>query len=638
MTDPLSRRKLAAILSADVVGYSRLMATDEAATVETLKSYRSIIARLVARHGGRVVNAPGDALLAEFPSAVEAVQAAVEAQKSLEGHNVELEAHRRMQFRIGVNLGDVIEDADGTIYGDGVNIAARMEALAEAGGICISSTVYDAVEGKLSFGFDFLGEQQVKNIPRPVRVYRVRAEARPTPVARAAHRTGLRLSALVLAVAVVAVVGLWFYGHMGTQAPQKAATDDPILALPKGPSIAVLPFANLSGDPQQDYFADGISEQIITGLARFRELLVIARNSTFRYKGKAVDVREVGKELGVRYVLEGSVQRAKDRVRVTAQLLDARTGAHLWADTYDRALTASNLFSVQDDITERVVGALGGVYGPMSLATFEQSKGKAAESLDAYECVLRYFAYERELTPSGHLSVRDCLERAVKLAPTYADAWAALAFTYTREYAERFNPRPDPLGRALQAARKAVELDPASQYAHIALARVFFFMHDIAAFEAEATRFLDLNPNNADAVGWYGLFWTYAHYGDPIQRARGVAVMKKAIALNPMHPLWYYLPIAWDHYYSGRLEAALAEAKKIDMPGFYWSHALRAVVYGAMNRKEDAQPAVAKLLQLYPEFPRHFRQDQARWNVTPDQIEQQVSDYRKVGLEIPNED
>src|SRR5262249_29238126 len=300
MTDPCSRRKLTAILSADAVGYSRLMAADEAATVETLKAYRDIIVRLVARHGGRVVNAPGDALLAEFPSAVEAVQAAIEIQQSVEGHNIELEADRRMQFRIGVNLGDVIEEADGTIYGDGVNIAARMEALAEGGGVCISSTVYDAIEGKLACGFDFLGEQQVKNIAKPVRVYRVRAETRQ-PSARPRPKRSLRWQIAAPALALILVLvaaGVWLLREHGWPAPQ-GAVEASATGMPKGPGVAVLPFVNLSGDKNQEYFSDGLTEDILTELARVRDLRVLARNTTFQYKGKAVDISKLGRELGV---------------------------------------------------------------------------------------------------------------------------------------------------------------------------------------------------------------------------------------------------------------------------------------------------------------------------------------------------
>jgi adenylate cyclase len=301
MADPSSRRKLAAILSADVVGYSSLMAANEAATIETLKSYRDIIARLVVRRSGRVVNAPGDALLAEFPSAVEAVQAAIEIQKSLEGHNIELEPERRMQFRIGVNLGDVIEEADGTIYGDGVNIAARMEALAEGGGVCISSTVYDAVEGKLACGFDFLGEQQVKNIAKPVRVYRVRAEPKPSARPRSKRRLTWQIVVPALAlILMMGAIGAWFYRDRWMPAPEIAA-EHPVLGAFNGPSIAVLPFVNLSGDTNQEYFSDGLTEDLITQLSRAsRDLRVLARNTAFQYKGKAVDVSKLGRELGVR--------------------------------------------------------------------------------------------------------------------------------------------------------------------------------------------------------------------------------------------------------------------------------------------------------------------------------------------------
>jgi TolB-like protein/class 3 adenylate cyclase len=316
MADPSSRRKLAAILSADVVGYSRLMAANEAATVETLKSYRDIIARLVVRRGGRVVNTPGDALLAEFPSAVEAVQAAIEIQQSVEGHNIELEADRRMQFRIGVNLGDVIEEPDGAIYGDGVNIAARLEALAEGGRVCISSTVYDAVEGKLALGFDFLGEHQVR-ILRNRCVYRVRrARHRRASSAKRRKRWQVAGPALALILVLLGAVGAWRW------------SSPPATLLPEKASIAVLPFDNIGGDSKWDRFADGITEDIITDLSHSKDLNVIARNSTEVYKGKPVDIRQIGRDLNVKYVLEGSIQSLGERIRVTAQLR-AGSGTHV---------------------------------------------------------------------------------------------------------------------------------------------------------------------------------------------------------------------------------------------------------------------------------------------------------------------
>ena len=415
MADPSSRRKLAAILSADVVGYSSLMAANEAATIETLTSYRDIIARLVVRRGGRVINAPGDALLAEFPSAVEAVQAAIEIQKSLEGHNIELEPERRMQFRIGVNLGDVIEEADGTIYGDGVNIAARMEALAEGGGVCISSTVYDAVEGKLSYGFDFLGDQQVKNIAKPVRVYRVRGEPRP-PVARPPSKRSMRwqIAVLALALLVLGAVGAWLYRDRWMPAPEEAA-EHPVLDAFNGPSIAVLPFVNLSGDAKQEYFSDGLTEDLITQLSRAsRDLHVLARNTAFQYKGKAVDVSKLGRELGVRYVLEGSVQRTEDDLRVAAQLIDTQTGAHVWADRFDRKI--ADIFIVQDEIISRIVGEIAGSYGAIERNEANAAARKSPEQIQAYDLVLRArAAIQWDWTSETFRAARQALQQAIAL-------------------------------------------------------------------------------------------------------------------------------------------------------------------------------------------------------------------------------
>ena len=389
MADRSSRRKLAAILSADAVGYSRLMAADEAATVETLKSYRDIIVRLVVRRAGRVVNAPGDALLAEFPSAVEAVQAAIEIQQSVEGHNIELDADRRMQFRIGVNLGDVIEEADGTIYGDGVNIAARLEALAEGGGVCISSTVYDAVEGKLALGFDFLGEHQVKNIAKPIRVYRVRSESKP-PSARPRAKRRMQWQIAVPALALILLLGLagaWPYRDLWMPAPE-GATEHTVLGARDGPAIAVLPFVNLSGDPQQEYFSDGLTEDLMTALSRASsDLRVLARNTTFQYKGKAVDVPKLGRELGVRYVLEGSVRRADDGLRIAAQLIDTQTGAHIWADRFDRKM--ADIFLVQDEIVSQIVAKIAGGYGVIEITEGKSAAHKSPEEIRAYDLVLR---------------------------------------------------------------------------------------------------------------------------------------------------------------------------------------------------------------------------------------------------------
>ena len=430
MTDPSSRRKLAAILSADVVGYSRLMAANEAATVETLKSYRDIIARLVVRRGGRVVNAPGDALLAEFPSAVEAVQAAIEIQKSLEGHNIELEPERRMQFRIGVNLGDVIEEADGTIYGDGVNIAARMEALAEGGGVCISSTVYDAVEGKLCLRVRFsgraAGQEYCKASPRLPRTRRAQTTvAAPSVEAQRAMadcRTGLG-----------ADPGDWARSAHGSYrdrwmpAPEGAA-EHPWSTRANGPAIAVLPFINLSGDANQEYFSDGLTEDIMTELSRAsRDLRVLARNTAFQYKGKAVDVSKLGRELGVRYVLEGSVRRTEDDLRVTAQLIDTQTGAHVWADRFDRKM--ADIFLVQDEIISQIVGEIAGSYGAIERNEAKAAARKSPEQIQAYDLVLRArAAVQWDWTSETFGAARQALQQAIALDPKNSQARRELAW------------------------------------------------------------------------------------------------------------------------------------------------------------------------------------------------------------------
>ena len=359
MAESGQRRKLAAILSADVVGYSRLMQDDDTATVETLTKYRAIFSDFVNRHEGRIVDSPGDNILAEFDSPVEAVQCAVEIQNELSRRNLQLADHRQMHFRIGINLGDILSRDDGTIYGDGVNVAARLESLAEPGGITVSGTVFDHAENKLPVAFDFTGEQQVKNIAKPVRAYRVIAE---------------------------------------TALAAPPSTDKP-LTLPGKPSIAVLPFDNLSGDPEQEYFADGIAEDLITTLSHIRWMFVTARNSTFAYKGQSPDVRQVGKELAVRYVLEGSVRKGGNRVRISAQLVDASTGNHVWAQRYDREL--DDLFALQDEITETLVAALQREVGEFER---ERAHRKPPENLDAWE------SYQRGLWHLWRFGAEDMVE------------------------------------------------------------------------------------------------------------------------------------------------------------------------------------------------------------------------------------
>jgi TolB-like protein/Flp pilus assembly protein TadD len=544
-----------------------------------------------------------------------------------------------MHFRVGVNLGDVIEEDDGTIYGDGVNIAARMEALADSGGICVASSIYDAVEGKLDFGFDYLGEQPVKNVAKPVRVYRVRTEARepePAPAGPARHKRGAIITAAAVAVVLVAGGVIWAL-YPKAPAPEMVtaegtATDDPVLALPSGPSIAVLPFANLTGDPEEEFFSDGITEEIISALTQFRDLFVLARNTTFQYKGQAVDIKKLGSELDVRYVLEGSVRRASGTIRVTAQLVDASNGAHLWSETYDRDLTATNILSVQDDVTSQVVATIADESGILFRADLERAKNKATDNLDAYECVLRARVYRDVMTPEEHLRVRDCLERAVELDPDYSAAWAYLAEFILYEHMHNYNSRANPLDRALESARRAVELDPSGQAGHFALAYVHLFRGELDKLLAETERALSINPNNTRVLADLGYLLFVIGQHD-----RGVALTKKAVRLNPRHPDWYNIIFFWNHYHKREYEEALATTLKMDLPGYFYTYVRQAIAYGQLGRKAEAQTAVAKLLELKPEYGREVRDLVRRWQYPEDFIEHIVEGLRKAGLDVPDE-
>ncbi len=457
--------------------------------------------------------------------------------------------------------------------------------------------------------------------------------ASTTATVRATRR---RTAIAVAVVAVLAVIGVLAWQVTRFVGPgSKAAPDDPVLALPKGPSIAVLPFANLSGDPEQEYFADGITEEIITELTRFRELFVLARNTTFQYKGQAVDVKKIGRDLGVRYVLEGSVRKAPDTIRVTAQLVDATSGAHRWAETHDRELTASNILGVQDEITEHVVAKIAEPFGAIFRAGVKETQGKRTDTLTAYECVLHARDYVvTEVSPALHLRARDCLERAIALDPNYAEAWAWLSEMYLDEYRFGYNQRPDPkpLDRALNAARRAVALDPTSAMGHLAVASAHYFRRERDQFAVEAEQALALNPNNAFVLARVGVCFTGIG-----QLERGMALAKKAIALNPHHPGWYYFMVFMYHYRKGEYEEALAVAQKWNEPEFYWNQVHLAQAYAYLGRKEEAQAAVAKLLQLYPDFPKNAWKEWRIWLVSEDIIQHEAEGLRKAGLEIPPE-
>jgi adenylate cyclase len=497
------KRKLTAILSADVKGYSRLMGDDEEATVSTITAYRGIIGSVVQRHRGRVVDSPGDNILAEFSSVVDAVRGAVDIQEKLATRNAELPENRRMEFRIGVNLGDVIHEEE-RIYGDGVNIAARIESLADGGGICISGSAFEQVKNKLELGYEYLGEHPVKNIAEPVRVYRVLME--PEAVGkvigeeRVGPKKGQRVALAVMTVLILIVGGVVIW-RAASPPKEVASVGKMAFPLPDEPSIAVLPFDNMTGDPEQEFFSDGITEQIIAALSKISSLFVIARNSTFTYKGKPVKVQQVSEELGVRYVLEGSVQRSSERVRVTAQLIDAIKGNHIWSETYDRQL--KDIFAVQDDITQNILTAL-----QVELTQGEQARvwARGTENLEAYLKVLQAQENIYQMNIESNARARQLAEEATALDPEYASAYLFLGRTHGMDvYLGSSKSPKDSIVRGIELTQKALALDDSSADAHSQLGFLYIMMGQHDKGIAEAERAVALNPNFANAynrLGW----------------------------------------------------------------------------------------------------------------------------------------
>jgi len=557
MTTQEVKRKLTAILSADVKGYSRLMSEDEVGTIQTLNAYKEVMATLIQHHRGRVVDAPGDNVLAEFGSVVDAVQCAVEIQKELKTRNAELPESRRMEFRIGVNLGDVVEDGE-QILGDGVNIAARLESLSEAGGICISGTAFDQVENKLGLGYEYLGEQTVKNIKKAIRVYRVLME--PDQAGKVIGEERLKPKHFI-----------------------------------DKPSIAVLPFDNLSGDPEQDYFADGIVEDIITVLSKFRWLLVIARNTTFKYKGKRVDVKQIARELDVRYLLEGSVRKAGNRVRITAQLIDAVTGGHLWAERYDRELT--NVFTVQDEITESVVTS---IQPELDRAEVIRARQKLPENLDAWECVLRGRWLVLGLTKENNSEARSFFEKALELEPNYVPALSTLAYSHFSDLFFGWSQAPmQSIGKASELIERASRLDENDPWVQCIMGLRHFILREIDKAILHINKAIDLNPSFALAHGYLGVALAYG--GEP---ESAIAEAQKAIRLSPRDPeLFHFLVgIGTAHFVAGRYEDAVEWAKKViqERPDVPSGHRLLAASYGQLGNTDAAKVALEGVLRLVP--------------------------------------
>jgi len=580
-----AKRRLAAILAADVVGYSRLMSADEAGTLADLKTCRrTLFDPKIAEYGGRVVKLMGDGALAEFPSAVHAVQCATEVQQKLAERYADTSAQPQIRFRIGINLGDIIIDGD-DIYGDGVNVAARLEGLAEPGGICIASSIYEHLEGKLEIVFEDGGEHRVKNIPRPVHVWRWRPS-----------------------------------GAVAEQAAQHGAAPPPS----DKPSIAVLPFENMSGDPEQEYFSDGITEDIITELSRYPDFLVIARNSTFVYKHKQVDLREIARSLGVQSVLEGSVRRVGKNVRISAQLIDAATGAHLWAERYDRTL--EDIFAVQDEITETIVGALGVT---LQEARVRRAMRQDPGSLDAYDKTLQAWAHFQRYNKEDNSEARRLAEAAVELDPDYARAHAIVSWAYLMDFSSRWVDDPDQaLEQAHKSARTAVSLDDHNAYAHLGLgaSENWLGRHDRAI--ASSQRAIELNPNDADSHAHFANVLVFAGRTDDALEELGTAMR-----LNPIYP-GSYLQFLGRAYFTQRryeeAEAAFERAVTVN-PGWPWAHLLLAAARAALGKIEDAEAGVAEARKLSPNLT--MRHVPKAWpSKNPADFDHVMEMLRKAGL------
>ena len=576
MAEARVERRLAAILAADVAGYSRLMGVDEEGTLAALKAdRREIIDPKIAEHRGRIVKTTGDGALVEFASAVDAVRCAMEIQRAMAERNAAVPEDRRIEFRIGINVGDIIID-EGDIYGDGVNIAARVETLASPGAICLSENAYQQMKGKLTLDVSDMGEQQLKNIAQPVRVYRVRLD-----------------------------------GATATVAP----------TLPDKPSIAVLPFANMSGDPEQEYFADGISEDIITGLSKLRWFFVIARNSSFTYKGKAVDVKRVARELGVRYVLEGSVRKGGNRVRITAQLIDAATNNHIWADRYDGELT--DVFALQDEITKKVVAAIE----PRLLeAEGIRSQNRSPDDLGAWEMVIQANSLFWRLTKTENEAAIALLKRAVERYPDYAPAHSMLAFMILVSGHLGWSVEE----QAAALAARAAALDDNDPWAHLALGYAAFVRRQTSVATAEFRRAIALNPNFAAAYGYLG--WALAFDG---QSDQAIAHLEEAIRMSPHDPqnAVFNAGFAAAHYLAGRYAKAVEYSSTAlqQRSAFTAGYRIHCASLAQNGQIDEARAVLARLKELQPDVSIAWIKQNVPYQPGP--MAKFLEGMRKAGLE-----
>ncbi len=686
MTTQEVKRKLTAILNADVKCYSRLMGEDEEGTIRTLNTYKEVMSNFIRQQRGRVVDAPGDNVLAEFGSVVDAVRCAVDIQKELKTRNAELPENRKMEFRIGVNLGDVVEDGE-QILGDGVNIAARLESLSEAGGICISGTAFDQVKNKLNLGYKYLGEQTVKNISEPVRVYQVLMEAEAAgkvigeKKAKPRQWKSAAIGSMVFVIVIIAAIVIWKLYISPAPQPEVATKEKIIVAqpakpsatvttppassvepalkekvtpplpekvtkpvpppapkmevaskekmafpLPDVPSIAVLPFVNMSEDPKQEFLSDGITEEITTALSKVPRLFVISRQSTFSYKGKPVKVKQVSEELGVRYVLEGSVQRSADRIRINAQLIDALTGRHIWAERYDRDL--KDLFALQDEITLKILNAI-----QVKLTEGEQALGgrKLGQkpSLECYLNMYEGFKYYEGFNIEATRMAQRIAEEMIATCPEYSITYVLMGFVHLMECFLRMGKSPqESIEKGIQMAQKAIGIDDSSPSAHALLCSLYILKKEYDKAIAEGERAVALSPSGAFAHEWYAASLNYA--GRPEE---AIPMFQKAIRLHPVGNPGLYNNYGTALRNVGRFEEAVSAYKKAlqRSPDNILAHIALTATYSMMGREQEASAEAAEVLRLNPKF---SLDNYARGLPYKDQsrIDQFIDALRKAGL------
>jgi TolB-like protein/class 3 adenylate cyclase len=623
-------RRLSAILAADVVGYSALMEQDEAGTFDRLRAHRKeLFEPEIEKHHGRIFKLTGDGLFAEFTSVVDAVECAVSLQRGLLERNANVAEDQRMYVRIGINLGEVIVEGDDRL-GEGVNIAARLEQLAEPGGICVSGKVSKEVEKKLAFAFEPMGEQKVKNIAEPVQVYKVKLEGpkvRPRP--RRSRKTPLGVlaaSTIAILLILVAGFGVWFYRDLWAPAPEGAA-EATATGMPKGPGIAVLPFLNLSGDASQEYFSDGLTEDILTELSRARDLRVLARNTTFQYKGKAGDISKLGRELGVRYVLEGSVRRAGDDLRVTAQLIDAETGAHIWADRFDRKM--AEVFLVQDEIVGQIVAKIAGGLGAIENTEAESASRKNPEQIQAYDLVLRAHAALWLWTHESFRSARELLNQAIAIDPENTRARREIAWLAVVGLISGLDETPVPPNEIVPQAIMAVQLDPSDGRAHMVAAAAYYFNKQLDLFEHEAQQAIALAPYDAENLAI--IAYMTATSGD---WPRGVALAEKANALNADAAAgWYHSTLYLNYYLTGDYERALKLIRQDPNTETLYHYVDYLPILGQLGRKEEARENWQKILGEDPSWTAEsFVKWYKLWNIRDEDSAKFMEGIYKTGV------